>query len=149
MNWLSYAVVGLFLLACGASGSLALLLRARGISRREKEHGIVTPRLGEIASVLGALAGLTIGAIVPLLRLPDPPLQPHRVGGARIVFTGNRRGLRPSACSHTHRLALAVRRGCLDLQGRSSAGNLGLPALAGPVPIPSPSPAVLRHPNAG
>ena len=64
MNWLSYVVAGLFLLACGASGSLRLLLRARGISRREREYGIVTPRLREIASVLGALAGLTIGAIV-------------------------------------------------------------------------------------
>ena len=64
MDWLSYVVAALFLVACGASGSLALLLRARGIDRRERGYGIVTPRLREIASVLGALAGLVIGGTV-------------------------------------------------------------------------------------
>ena len=64
MDWLPYALAVLFLIACGASGSLMLLLRARGIERRERVYGIVTPRLREIASVLGALAGLAIGGIV-------------------------------------------------------------------------------------
>ncbi len=64
MDWLHYALGVLFLIACGASGCLMLLLRARGIEGRERVYGIVTPRLREIASVLGALAGLAIGAII-------------------------------------------------------------------------------------
>ena len=64
MSWLPNVVAVLFLLACGASGSLALLLRARSIDRREQAYGIVTPRLRAIASILGGVAGLIIGVIV-------------------------------------------------------------------------------------
>ncbi len=64
MTWLEYVVAIAFVLACSVSSSLLLLHRARGIIVHEQECGIATPRLREIASVLGAVAGLAIGVIV-------------------------------------------------------------------------------------
>ena len=64
MTWLEYVVAIAFVLACSVSSSLLLLHRARGIIVHEQECGIATPRIREIASVLGAVAGLAIGAIV-------------------------------------------------------------------------------------
>lgn len=64
MSPLAYILGGVFVLACAVTGSLVLLHRAQRIGQFEREYGIVTPRLREIASALGAAAGLGIGFIV-------------------------------------------------------------------------------------
>lgn len=54
----------LLVLACGLTGSLALLRRARQLRLQEQPYGIATPRLRHLAALLGAMAGLLIGGLI-------------------------------------------------------------------------------------
>ena len=63
-EWLLIAVGVLLLIACGASGSLVLLYRARQMRLREREYGVHTPYLQQIAGGIGACAGLVVGGIL-------------------------------------------------------------------------------------
>ena len=54
---------GLLVLACGVSGSLALLYRARQMRLQERDYDITTPYLQHIAGGIGAVVGLIIGGI--------------------------------------------------------------------------------------
>ncbi|MBT4500468.1 MAG: hypothetical protein HOC74_22255 [Gemmatimonadetes bacterium] len=64
MNWFLIAVGVLLVLACGVSGSLALLYRARRMRLREQAYGLSTPYLPHIAAVIGGLSGLLIGGLL-------------------------------------------------------------------------------------
>lgn len=63
MNWLAVTVGVLVLVACGGSGSLVMLYRARRLRRREQAYGVSTPYLQHIAALLGAAAGVIIGGL--------------------------------------------------------------------------------------
>ena len=63
MNWLVVVVGILVILACGASGSLALLYRARRLRARERAFGVNTPYLQHLGAVLGAISGMVIGVL--------------------------------------------------------------------------------------
>lgn len=54
----------LLVLACGLTGSLALLHRARQLRLQEQPYGIATPHLQHLAALLGAAAGLVIGGLM-------------------------------------------------------------------------------------
>jgi MFS family permease len=64
MSGLAIAAAILLLLACGASGSFALLYRARRIREREAAYGIATPHLQYIGTALGLVGGLIVGGLV-------------------------------------------------------------------------------------
>ena len=64
MNWLSILAAALFVLACGASGGLVLLHRARRIRVLEQRQGIVTPHLPQIASAIGVIAGIVMSCTI-------------------------------------------------------------------------------------
>jgi len=64
LNWLLAVAAILLVLACGASGSLALLYRARRMRLQERTYGLSTPYLPHVAGGIGAAAGLIIGGIV-------------------------------------------------------------------------------------
>ena len=63
MNWVATIAGGLLVLACGVSGSLALLYRARQMRLQEQDYDITTPYLQHIAGGIGAMVGLIIGGI--------------------------------------------------------------------------------------
>jgi biopolymer transport protein ExbB/TolQ len=64
MSGLAITAAILLLLACGASGSFALLYRARRIREREAAYGIATPHLQHIGTALGLVGGLIVGGLV-------------------------------------------------------------------------------------
>ena len=64
MNWLLITVGVLLVLACGVSGSLALLYRARRMHLREQVYALSTPYLPHIAATIGGGAGLIIGGLM-------------------------------------------------------------------------------------
>ncbi len=64
MSGIQLLAGALLILACGLTGSLALLHRARQLSRQEQAYGITTPRLRHLAALLGAAAGLLIGGLM-------------------------------------------------------------------------------------
>jgi hypothetical protein len=63
VNGLLIVVGILVVLACGASGSLALLYRARRLRAREQAFGVSTPYLQHLGAGLGALSGMVVGAL--------------------------------------------------------------------------------------
>ena len=63
VNGLLIAVGILLILACGASGSLALLYRGRRMRLQEQAYGLGTAYLQYIAGGIGAGTGLIIGGI--------------------------------------------------------------------------------------
>ena len=64
MSGLAIAAAVLLMLACGATGGLALIFRARRMRQREAAYGIDTRHLQHIATGLGVTAGLIIGGLV-------------------------------------------------------------------------------------
>lgn len=63
MSGLNLAVVVLFALACGATGGVAFLWRARRLRRVETAYGIATPRLPLMAVSMGTLTGVAVGCL--------------------------------------------------------------------------------------
>ena len=64
MNWLAVTAGILMILACGGSGSLYLLYRARRIRLHEGTYGIATPYLQYIAGGIGVVTGLVVGGLI-------------------------------------------------------------------------------------
>ena len=64
MTWLLVVAAVLLWLACGLSGSFALLYRGRQLRLRERAYGIETPNLQNISGGIGAVVGLVIGGIL-------------------------------------------------------------------------------------
>ena len=64
MSWLAVAAAILMMMACGATGGLALLFRARRMRQREAAYGIDTRHLQHIATGLGVAAGVIIGGLI-------------------------------------------------------------------------------------
>ncbi len=63
MNWLIVTIGVLALVACGATGGLVMLLRARRMRQRERAYGVQAPYLQLIAVIIGVMAGLIIGSL--------------------------------------------------------------------------------------
>ena len=63
MNWPAIFAGILVVLACGASGALVLLRRARILRAEEEKFDLHTPHLNHFAAALGAVTGLGIGGI--------------------------------------------------------------------------------------
>ena len=61
---LTTIVTVLFATACGATGGVFFLHRARRLRSAEAAYGIHTPRLPHLATGTGAVTGITIGALL-------------------------------------------------------------------------------------
>ncbi len=61
MNWLPILVGVLFACACGATGGVLFLQRARRIHVEEAHYGLSTRHLPQVATAIGALTGLVVG----------------------------------------------------------------------------------------
>ena len=64
MSGLSIVVAVLFTVACGATGGVGFLWRARRLHEVESAYGIATPRLPHMAVVCGAVTGAVVGFLV-------------------------------------------------------------------------------------
>ncbi|MDA0336026.1 MAG: MotA/TolQ/ExbB proton channel family protein [bacterium] len=64
MSGLSILVAVLFAVACGASGAVGFLWRARRLRVTEAAYGIATPGLPHMAVICGALTGAVVGFLV-------------------------------------------------------------------------------------
>lgn len=63
MYWVTVSVGILFVAACGVTGSVVLLFRARRLGIWERGYAVSTPHLHRLASAIGALAGVVIGVL--------------------------------------------------------------------------------------
>lgn len=61
MNGLSILVAVLFTVACGATGGVLFLWRARRLRGTESKYGIATPRLPHMAVLCGVVTGAILG----------------------------------------------------------------------------------------
>lgn len=64
MNWIATLAAVLLAIACGLTGSLVFLLKARAVAQREGQYQVSLPPLRPLAAVLGALVGLGCAAIL-------------------------------------------------------------------------------------
>lgn len=64
MSVLSIVVGGLFALACGATGGVLFLHRARRLHQEEAQYDLRTPHLPRVATVAGAVTGIAIGFLM-------------------------------------------------------------------------------------
>ena len=64
MSGLTIVVAALFALACGATGGVLFLWRARRLRQAEAVYGIATPRLPHMAIACGAVTGAVVGFLL-------------------------------------------------------------------------------------
>ena len=64
MYWLTVLAGVLWVAACGVTGSIALLFRARRLGAWEQRYAVTTPHFHRLATALGGLSGIVIGVLV-------------------------------------------------------------------------------------
>ena len=62
--WVTVTAAVLLVAACGLTGSIALLYRARRLGAWERGYAVATPHFHRLAAALGALSGIVIGILI-------------------------------------------------------------------------------------
>ena len=64
MYWVSVVAGVLLVAACGLTGSITLLYRARRLGVWERGYAVATPHFHRLAAVIGAASGIVIGVLI-------------------------------------------------------------------------------------
>jgi hypothetical protein len=123
MDVLSIVVAVLFTVACGATGGVGFLWRARKLRVAETAYGISTPRMPLMAVICGALTGAVVGFLVLYFASYATRFHPVEwVGRASYLLVASSVGLQIFSLL---RLFLLIRREEQAWGARPPADSLG------------------------